>query len=147
MKFFTRVAFCLSLFTNAFTQTQVNNNINPFYKSKWRTNFVLGTNTYGSVLMHNSLEMKGMDDNPYGAFIEFLSDSTFVSYNQGFCGNECRIRVTGSYAIHDTSISFYSMRLNYTGFSCSNSPVPKNSTDNLFYHFKKAENGFVLSKR
>jgi hypothetical protein len=51
---------------------------------KWRTNFVLGTENHEATLVQNTIELTHIDESPFGYFIQFNEDGTFVSYNPRF---------------------------------------------------------------
>lgn len=135
------------MMTSAFAQVElvVSENQDPLIQ-KWRSNFVIGSENYQTTLMQNKIELSTTDESPFGVFIEFYKNGTFVSYNQGWCGNECRVKVYGKY-IQTTSdkVEFIVERIEYHKM-CVDTPT-KNVNQSLgIYSLAMNKDGYHLTR-
>jgi hypothetical protein len=98
----------LLLFTVFVSYSAISQNFNQAVQQKWQSNFVVGSDDYSATLQQETIQLNMLEDNVYGTFLELNPDGTFTSYNQGFCGNECRIRTNGNYVFNekDSTITF-----------------------------------------
>ena len=118
------------------------NLINDLTAQKWCCNVVLGDDSYASLLQKNEIVLSPIEENPFGYFVVFNLDGTFESYNQGFCGNECRTHVYGSYEISKNgNITIFVKKIVYMK-TCVDRPIKKvNAT---FGNFQIVRNEQVL---
>jgi hypothetical protein len=79
----------------------------------YKTDVLVGSNTYGWESDTKSITLNTDNISPWGYFIDFKEDGTFLAYNQNKCGNDCRIKVTGTYLISENQIVLTSNSIRY----------------------------------
>jgi hypothetical protein len=99
------------------------NLINDLTARKWCCNVILGDAGYAALLQKNEIVLSPIEENPFGYFVIFNLDGSFESYNQGFCGNECRTHVYGKYEVSEKgNLMIFVTKIEYLKM-CSDQPV------------------------
>lgn len=81
---------------------------------------------------------------PYGYITEFLSDSQFISYNTGPCGNECRILSKGTYTLTQNTITLFVKSLSYAK-DCQDRPSEEINTSLGMYRWEQKNSRLILT--
>ncbi|MFA7273342.1 MAG: hypothetical protein WC044_05705 [Crocinitomicaceae bacterium] len=120
------ICFLPLLFSfGGFTQSEGNrdNLINDLTAQKWCCNVILGDAGYAALLQKNEIVLSPIEENPFGYFVVFNLDGSYESYNQGFCGNECRTHVYGNYEVSEKgNLTIVVKKIEYLKM-CSDQPV------------------------
>ncbi len=116
------LTFCFGLLGFSQRESSKERLENNLTSQKWLSNVILGSDDFTSTLQKNEIKLSNLDTNPFGYFVVFKEDGTFESYNQGFCGNECRTHVYGTYQIsNDEKITIFVNTIEYLK-TCSDQP-------------------------
>jgi hypothetical protein len=103
----------------------------PFFNSNaqselvgktFKTNVLIGQKAYGND-DNLKIELSILEkENPWGLFIVLNADGSFRSYNQGWCGNECRVKIKGIYRIEGETVEFVVNEIKYSDI-CPTKPT------------------------
>lgn len=88
----------------------------------WNADEVIGLKNFNYGGQFNVISLDTVNpQNPYGNITEF-KDNKFTSHNQGFCGNECRAFVTGTYKVDGNKIDLFINTIVYAK-DCAGTPA------------------------
>jgi hypothetical protein len=127
------------LYMSLYSQAQ-----EPFTKHRWSTNALIGLKnvTFSdktSEIILDTLNQK----RPYGYITEFLADNQFFSYNQGWCGNECRRQVKGTYKVMGNTIELFVISISYSK-DCNGTPTQVVNTTLGLYTWEQKDTQLML---
>lgn len=95
--------------------------IDVFDGKAFYTDQIIGWIDSGAVSTVKSVQLNPVQTgNPYGNITRF-KDGVFTSGNVGECGNECRVRVSGTYALEGEHIHLYLKEVEFFK-ECSHRP-------------------------
>lgn len=92
------------------------------------TSCLIGSTDYGWSTRNQRVTLADAGETPWGYFIKFNADGTFLAYNQNRCGNDCRVKVTGNYKIEGDQLSFVCTRIRFLDM-CAFRPMEVVETD------------------
>lgn len=79
-----------------------------FTKNRWSGDAIIGIKNFKFSDEPVKITLDTLNRNfPYGYITEFLPDSTFLSYNVGWCGNESRILCKGTYNVTEHTVQLF----------------------------------------
>lgn len=131
--------FCLSI--HSFAQ-------NPFKNREWSGNHLVGVNDFFTFYAYDSLRLEKLDrkhlyeKNPYG-YITTFKENTFTSYNQGWCGTECRVLVTGTYKVQGKKIEFFIETIHHMVI-CAREPDDNIQQSLGIFSWKRQGKGYLI---
>lgn len=130
----------LLLFTCLCGQAQ-----NAFTQNRWSTNTIVGVKDFKfsdapATIVLDTLNRKY----PYGYITEFLPDSSFLSYNIGWCGNECNVITKGTYRITQSIVELFVISVGYFG-ECKGMPSEEVHTSLGLYRWKLQDTQLILT--
>lgn len=118
---------------------------NTLVDVKYKTNILVGSTDYGWSDDTKSVKLSSAAGESWGYFVEFKSDGTFLAYNQNKCGNDCRVKVSGTYIIRDNQIEMTRNLVRYMDICATR---PKVEREELLGTFEIVENDeHILLKR
>lgn len=80
---------------------------------KFKTDVVVGAADYGWTPKLQSVKLSEAGIDPWGYFLQINADGTFLAYNQNSCGNDCRVKVSGTYKMENGIIEFTSNTIRF----------------------------------
>jgi len=118
----------------------------PFENKRWSTNTIIGATNFKFDSKIPEIILDTLDSKyPYGYITNFLPDQTFISYNIGPCGNECRMTVKGTYLLTENRIELLADSISYWK-ECSNRPVEKLNTSLGSYLWQQKGTTIILTR-
>lgn len=129
----------LILFAGLRSQAQ-----NVFTQNRWSTNAIIGVKEFRIINYTSDIILDTLNQKyPYGYISEFLPDSTFLSYNIGWCGNECRTIAKGRYSIKGNTIELFVKSLSYSK-ECNGKPSEEMNVLFGVYLWKQEDSRLIL---
>ena len=131
------ILLCCCLYTKA---------QDPFKNKRWSTNTIVGATNFKFDSKIPEIILDTLDSkHPYGYITKFLPDHTFLSYNIGPCGNECRMTVKGKYTLNENRIKLSVDSITYWK-ECSHKPVERPNTSIGMYVWQQKGSAITLTR-
>lgn len=113
--------------------------------AKYRTDILIGSSDNGWSQGQEKIKLEDHYENPWGYFLQLNEDGTFVAFNQNKCGNDCRIKVRGTYLVSENQIEFFAQTLNYMDV-CATRPKKELNESLGVFSFIPVEDVFYLKR-
>ncbi|MCB6096007.1 hypothetical protein [Flavobacterium psychrophilum] len=142
---FIKLVLTISIISFSLTlNAQINDSLfkKTFENKKFKTNQIIGLKDFKYNPNISDIELQEPNDNyPYGNITTF-ENGKFTSGNIGFCGNECRITVSGNYYIKRNKIYLFLQTISFWK-DCKNRPTENINKEIGKFTWKKDKNGKI----
>ncbi len=109
---------------------------------KFKTDVVIGSTDYGWSPKIESVNLTQADIHPWGYFLQLNDDGSFIAFNQNSCGNDCRVKVSGTYKIENGVIEFVTNTIRFMDICAAK---PKQEINSSIGSYKIKETGGRIS--